>query len=133
MNKDIIILLLSHGKLAQEMYRTVKLIAGDVKDLYYFNFLKGMAFEELCKKVKDFVKEKKALDILIFTDLFGGSCFNVCSEVIKQKNVKVFSGVNLGLLLEAIFLRNSLDLEGLADTLYKKKDNTIVYVNKKIT
>ena len=130
--KTIIILILSHGRFAEELYNTARMITGEIKDVYYINFLKKMSFEGLCKKVKDFIKKKKKFDILIFTDLFGGSCFNACSEVIKHKNVRVFSGVNLGLLLESFFLRNSHDLEGLAEALCIKKNDTIVYVNKKI-
>lgn len=132
MNKDINILILCHGKLAQELYNTAKMIVGNIENVYYFNFLKDMSFEELGKKVKKFVEKRNDSDIMIFTDLFGGSCFNICSEIIEQKNIRIFSGINLGILLEAIFLRNSCDLEHLAEALFKKKNDTIVYVNKKI-
>jgi len=128
------ILILSHGRLAQEMVRTAGMIAGKTEEVYYFNFLKSMTYDDLCIKIGAFLKEKKNADTLVFTDLYGGSCFNACSSVIRRKNVRVFSGVNLGLLLEALFLRNSpdLDLEGLALALEKKKDTTIVYVNKEM-
>ena len=132
MNKDINILILCHGKLAQELYNTAKMIVGNIENVYYFDFLKTMPFEELGKKVEKFVEKRNDSDILIFTDMFGGSCFNICSKIIEQKNIRIFSGINLGLLLEAIFLRNSCDLEHLAEALCKKKNDTIVYVNKKI-
>ncbi len=130
MNKNIIILILSHGKLAQEIYNTAKMIVGNIKDIYYFNFLKSMSYQDLEKKVKNFVKKRNNSEILIFTDLFGGSCLNACSNIIKQNKIRIFSGINLGLLLEAIFLRNSYDLKNLAAALDEKKNNTIVYVNK---
>jgi len=133
MKKDIIILILSHGRLAEELYNTAKMLIGNVENIYFFNLLKNMSFKCLETKVKKFVREKYNSDILIFTDLFGGSCLNICSKIIKQKNIRVFSGINLGILLEAIFLRNSCDLNRLAETLDRKKNDTIVYVSKKVT
>ncbi len=130
--KDIYILILSHGKLAEEFYNTAKMIIGDIKDVYFFSISRNMSFANLEKKVKNFFTENKKKDIIIFTDLFGGSCLNVCSSYINRKNVEIFSGVNLGILLEAIFLRNSQSLDQLAKSLDDKKDSTMVYVNKEI-
>ena len=133
MCKKIKILILSHDKFGQELYNTAKMMVGEMEEIYYFNFLKTMSFEELESKVKDFIKKNKKSEILIFTDIFGGSCSNICTSILnKFNNVKIFSGVNLGLLLEAIFLRNSCNLEQLADILDKKKFDTIVYINKKL-
>ena len=130
MKKDIIILILSQGKLAQELYNTAEMIVGNIENVYYFNLLKNMSFQNLEKKVKDFVEKKNDSDILVFTDLLGGTCLNVCSNIIKQNNIRILSGINRGLLLEAIFSKNSCDLDSLVKILDKKKNNTMVFVNR---
>ncbi|MBU1075875.1 MAG: hypothetical protein KKH98_01190 [Spirochaetes bacterium] len=79
-----------------------------------------------------FVKKNKDHDIIIFTDLFGGSCFNICSSLVNKKNVRIISGLNLGVLLEAILLKNSNTLDEVVNALERKKNDTIIYVNKKL-
>lgn len=132
MNNPVTILLLSHGRLAEEMYNTVRLITSDLDHVYFINFLSGMSFDSLQKVVDDFIKEHKNEPLLIMVDLIGGSCYNVCSGLIKKRNVKIFTGFNLGFLLEAIFLRKQFKLERLAQELDKRKNKLLVYVNARI-
>ncbi len=129
---DILILILTHGRLAEEFYNTAKMISGNLKNVFYFTFPEKMAFETLENKVKNFVQEHKDNGIIIFIDLFGGSCFNTCASLVKKKNIKIFSGVNLGILLEAIILKSSRKLDEIADIIENKKNDTIVYINKKL-
>lgn len=130
--RDIIIIILSHGNLAQEFYNTAQMITGKIENVYYYNFLSNMSYEDLEKYLKKFINKSSKKDYLIFTDLFGGSCYNSCSSLLGKKNVRIFCGVNLGLLLEAILLRNSCDLDQLANTLKERKNNTLVYINEQI-
>ncbi len=132
MNNPATILLISHGRLAEEMYNTIRLITNEVEHIYFINFLSGMSFDTLKKVVDEFMEEHKKEPIVIMVDLMGGSCYNVCSGLIHKRNIKIFAGFNVGFLLEAIFLRKRFKLDRLVLELNKRKNNMLVYVNARI-
>lgn len=132
MKNEVIILLLSHGNLAEEMIKTVKIIAGKVEGLYFINFLPCMSFEQFKQALDVFIVKHDKKEILILVDLIGGSCYNACSDYVQRENIRIFAGANLVILLEAVFLRNVHDLEHLAVELEKRKSKMLVNVSSLI-
>ena len=58
--------------------------------------------------------------ILILADLLGGSPFNTSSMLrgkLIGKQVKVLAGVNMAMMVEAVFARGIMDLDALAQDL----------------
>ncbi|MDD5065938.1 MAG: PTS sugar transporter subunit IIA [bacterium] len=129
MKNETVILLLSHGGLAEEMVKTVKLIAGTVEDVHFINFKPCLSFDEFRKMLDEFMKKNGKRPVLVLVDLIGGSCYNACSDYIKEENVRLFAGFNLGFVLEAIFLRKAHALDKLAAELDKRREKLLVYVN----
>jgi len=48
------------------------------------------------------------------TDVLGGSATNICVELLKTDNIRVLTGVNLPMVMEAANHRNTTDVTALA-------------------
>lgn len=98
-------LIATHGKLAEGLKSSVRIIAGD----YYADQINTVtAFldaSDFTQDIRKFVDELSDEDQgIIFTDLYGGSV-NQNATLIKMesnKNVRVLTGTNLGMLMEVI-------------------------------
>lgn|SRR5699024_1000671 len=108
------ILLISHGLLAEGIIDSMKMLIGEVENVENITFSVDMGIEELQEEVKQYLSKTKDKNILIFTDLKGGTPFNVASILTHEKEeVKVFYGMNLPIVIEAVSLKDSLSFEEL--------------------
>ena len=95
------IILASHGGLSKGMKDSVSMIVGDLaKDIETYSLLPGENPEDFYQEV---LKEAKECEeqILILCDIKGGSVHTALSKLAVLDNVLVFSGMNMGLVLEA--------------------------------
>jgi PTS system mannose-specific IIA component len=121
------ILLLSHGSLAEEFKETLGLFMSN-NDYVYAIGLKDKGIEkfnhEVCDVVKKIYDEDKG--ILILTDLYGGSPFNMAINKIKPqyRNVEVLAGLNLPMLVEARLMEGNT-LKETVDSIIENKQNYI--------
>lgn len=107
------ILIVAHGKMAEGMYSSVKMLIGEAKNVDFVNFDKDMGQDELKEEL-----DKKIVDVssgnqyLILCDIKGGTPFNVaCRYSFKNADAAVFYGVNLPVFVEAIISREGKNLE----------------------
>lgn len=108
------IIIITHGCLAQTLLNTVENIIGKQTDVVAINFEVDESFESLKQKVSNTVRS--FVDgCIIFTDIFGGSPCNVCIEFLSDPKVRVITGVNIPMLLEAFNNRNCTDIKLLAN------------------
>ncbi|MEG1003518.1 PTS galactosamine/N-acetylgalactosamine transporter subunit IIA [Clostridium sp.] len=110
------VIITGHGSFATGMLSSLKLIAGDVENLSGVNFTEDDSTETLEEKLKSSINEMKCDEIIILSDLAGGSPFKVSamlSSTINDKKIKVISGTNLGMLLEVSLCRDGMDAEEL--------------------
>lgn len=111
-----------HGIFPTGILSSVKLIAGEQEKLIGVDFKEGQGSDILMENIKKAINDLNCEEILILTDLAGGSPFNVSviiSENIKDKKIKVISGINLSMLLEVSLLRSNLDLDELLEAAKK--------------
>lgn len=104
----------SHGGLSKGMKDSVSMIVGDLaKDVETYSLLPGQNpedfYQELYKDVKDSEEQ-----VLILCDIKGGSIHTALSKLAVLDNVMVFSGMNMGLALDAVMKSSGQNLE-LAD------------------
>lgn len=97
------ILVLTHGSLAQSLYDTLGM---------FFTSRQGVSTLSLGEDMSDFKERVKAellqtpaKEILVLTDLFGGTPFNTAAALLpemarKGKRMEVLTGVNLPMLME---------------------------------
>lgn len=97
------ILVTSHGKMAQGMMESVKMLIGEQDDLDYVTFEPEMGAEELDELYREKIKDVSSDNqYLILCDIKGGTPFNVVSRYsFKNDNVAVIYGMNLPILIEA--------------------------------
>jgi PTS system mannose-specific IIA component len=93
-------LILTHGRLADELLAAAEVIAGDLE-----------SFEALCLDWgdnQDTAREKvlaavARLDdeegVIILTDMYGGTPFNVAKELTEPGRIELVCGVNLPMVL----------------------------------
>lgn len=112
------ILVTGHGNFATGLTSALKLIAGEKYNLIGVDFKEGYSTEDLEEKIRIGFKELDSDEILVLSDLAGGSPFKVSatlSQIITNKNIKVLSGANLGMLIETALCREGMNLEELTE------------------
>jgi PTS system mannose-specific IIA component len=102
------IIVISHGNLAEELINTSRGIIGHYPDIEAVTFMPGESLSSLSKKLKDCVNRvNKGDGVVILTDLFGGSCSNVCGMLLDAPYpIEILTGINLPMLLTLIAYRH---------------------------
>lgn len=96
------VLILTHGRLAQSLCETAKLILGDTTGMAYLNLPEPLDISAYRKSIEDILEENKEEGVLILTDLLGGTPFITCSQIAKAHwdDMELITGANLPMLLE---------------------------------
>ena len=100
-----------HANFGSGMTSSVNLIAGEQEAYRYVDFLPTYGTEELTEEIAKAMDELKDCEgIIIFTDLMGGSPFNVAASLGHGKeNVRIVAGTNLPMLVEIVMSRKFMD------------------------
>ena len=111
------IIVAGHGNFPTGIMSAVSLIAGNPEHIKAVDFVKGMSSQELKQKLEEQMEALGTSEILVMTDLLGGTPFNVASGIKTEsgKSIKVLAGTNLAMAVEAIFSRELMGLEELAE------------------
>ena len=114
------IIITGHSNFATGIVSAVRLVAGEQKNLEVVDFYDTYSTEELRTKLIEALDRLDGCeDIIVFTDIVGGSPFKVSAEIAatSNKNIKIISGTNLGMLLENVMVRDmDTDFDELVDT-----------------
>jgi len=124
------ILIVTHGNLGKELLKSSELIIGPVENAESISFQQGDNFEELLGKVEEAVERLSVDDLIVFTDMYGGSPFNAVSRTMKANNFYDITGVNFPLFIDIAVNRDTYSLEELAEKIIKNGKKSIVCVNE---
>lgn len=122
------IILASHGGLSKGMKDSVSMIVGDLsKDVETYSLLPGENPEDFYQEVLNEAKESEEL-FLILCDIKGGSVHTALSKLAVLDNVMVFSGMNMGLVLDVVMrsMNGNLELADANDLIEAAKDGMTV-------
>ena len=99
------ILILSHCELTKELIKTAEVIAGKQENLFYINQdIKNENLASLQGKISEILKKiDSEKGTLVLTDMLGGTPCNASVLLTKNFNIEVLTGVNLPMLLSAVF------------------------------
>ncbi|MBF0543547.1 MAG: hypothetical protein HQM08_03895 [Candidatus Riflebacteria bacterium] len=102
------IVVITHGNFSLELLETVKLIMGEQKNVSSVTFSPRESIETLREKALIEINKFKDTGCLVLTDVIGGSATNICVDFIKMDQVRVVTGVNLPMVMEALQHREKL-------------------------
>ena len=125
------LLVTGHANFGSGITSSVNLIAGEQEDYQYVDFLPTYSTEDLTAEMtKALEKLNNCEGIIIFTDLMGGTPFNVAAQLGRGNDrIRVLGGTNLPMLVEIVMSRKFMDdLDGLADSVVETgKEQVIKY------
>ena len=127
-------IVVGHGGFANGITSSVKMIAGEPDYYIPLEFLEDESMEALPLKLQAAIDDllKETLGVLIFTDLVGGTPFKAAYTIAHGRDdLAVISGTNLGMLVEAHFMRqDDGDLQELAKSIVEKGKEQVIYMEK---
>ena len=92
------ILAIGHGRFAEGVKSAAQIIVGDLSEVTFMNtYVDDIDFHvELDKYFSN------NTNILVLTDLFGGSVNQAIMQYITKENIEIITGVNIPLVLEIL-------------------------------
>lgn len=109
------ILLVSHGDLSKSLIDSTEMLVGETDGLDYLIFDKNMGIDELKDSFIKYLYENEE-ELLIFTDIKGGTPFNVASILTNDMDkVHIFYGMNLPMIVEAALYKDEFSMDELVE------------------
>ena len=130
------LLVTGHANFGSGITSSVNLIAGEQEAYKYVDFLPTYSTEDLTGEITKALDELKDCEgVIIFTDLMGGTPFNVAAQLGHDKeNIRIVAGTNLPMLVEIVMSRKFMDdLEGLVESVLETgKEQVTKYEFKQV-
>lgn len=99
MSKELV--LISHGKMAEEVKKSAELIMGPQEHIHVVCLLPEEGPEDFEKKFQDTISGIPEEDLTVFADLMGGTPANTVSRLIMGgQNIHLIAGMNLAMVID---------------------------------
>lgn len=117
------ILICTHGNFGEGIIKSAEIITGPQENVLTLGLCQGDSIEKFTEKVtKSIILLDKGEGVLVFADLFGASPYNaaaISSKKVGDTKFRCIAGINFPMLLEAIIMRDSNDLDQLTSKALK--------------
>ncbi len=121
------LVLVTHGRLAEEFLSALEHIVGPQKNVGVVCIGPDDDMEERRQEIIDKVKAAQDGDgVVLLTDMFGGTPSNLAISVLEQGKVEVIAGINLPMLIKLASVR---DKESLKITVAQAQEAGRKYIN----
>jgi len=108
-------IIVSHGKLAEELLNALTIILGETVNIESISIGWYDDVEESKRKINESLKRVSQKNgVVIFTDMFGGTPSNLSFSFLKDNQVEIITGVNLPMLIKFASLQRSNNLREVA-------------------
>jgi len=108
-------IIVSHGKLAEELLNALTIILGEVVNMEAISIGWYDDVEESKRKINQSLKRVDQKNgVLIFTDMFGGTPSNLSFSFLRDDTIEIITGVNLPMLIKFVSLQRSNNLKDVA-------------------
>jgi PTS system N-acetylgalactosamine-specific IIA component len=125
------IIVTGHGLFATGLKSTIKLLAGEHKDIYFVDFAENDLDHDLKRRFEEIIHENPHSDILFFCDLLGGTPYKTAATLAFQNDsLEVVAGCNVGSLIEMLFMKENYDLSELAVQIISVSHNATGHFEK---
>lgn len=92
--------ILTHGGLAEELLQAARTIVGEMPRFHAVTLDWDDSFEEASRKTELALQRIDAEDeVLILTDMYGGTPYNVAAAIVEAGRLEVVTGVNLPMVV----------------------------------
>jgi fructoselysine and glucoselysine-specific PTS system IIA component len=126
-------LIATHGQFARGVKSSLDIIIGQTENLFlieaYVEENKGIESE--MDAILENIGERD--ELIIFTDLLGGSITNQVLRSTQSRNVHVVSGFNLALLIEVLMADADKPASEVIESAIANAREQMAYVNKLMT
>jgi mannose/fructose-specific phosphotransferase system component IIA len=126
-------LIATHGAFAKGIKSSLDIIIGDMDNVFLIQAYldENKPVEEELASVLETIKDTD--ELIIFTDLLGGSVNNIMLRNALRENVHIISGFNLPLLIEVLLGDTGSPVIEVIENAISNAKEQMVYVNKLIT
>jgi fructoselysine/glucoselysine PTS system EIIA component len=126
-------LIAAHGTLPEGIQSSLEIIMGSLENVFLIQAYVGenKSLKEEIESVLEHIANED--ELIVCTDLMGGSVTNQILQHALKENVFIISGFNLPLLLELLLADPSSPVLEVIETGINNARNQIVFVNKLIT
>ncbi|MBS4535584.1 PTS sugar transporter subunit IIA [Clostridium sp. D2Q-14] len=123
-------LLASHGSLSEGLLDSVEMILGKNHKISTISAYKKGDYD-LNEQLKSVISNiDKDDELIIISDIFGGSVNNECMKLLADDRVHLISGMNLSLVIELFTLDNDkISTSDLIKKALKDSKESILYCN----
>ncbi len=120
------ILIVTHGKLAQELVETTRIIVGkNVENIVPITVDWNDDMSDIQKTILSAIsKVDQGNGVLILTDMFGGTPSNISLSFLSDK-VEIITGVNLPMLIKIVNVGDRYTLKELAQMIHEQGKKSI--------
>jgi mannose/fructose-specific phosphotransferase system component IIA len=126
-------LIATHGAFAKGIKSSLDIIVGELDNVSLIQAYldESRSVEDELEEVLETVAQDQ--ELIIFTDLLGGSVNNIMLRNALRENVHIVSGFNLPLLIEVVLGDQDTPVIELIENAIGNAKEQMVYVNKLIT
>jgi PTS system mannose-specific IIA component len=120
-------LIVTHGNLAYELLNAARQIEADVSGMVAVPLEWNDTVDEAREKIaRGFSEIGPDRDVIIFTDMFGGTPSNISISFLEEGHVEVVTGVNLPMIVKfAMVKQEAKDVATLAHVISEKGSKAI--------
>ena len=105
-------IVVSHGKLAEELVNALSIILGEAPNIEAISIGWYDDVDESKKRINQSLKSvNQKSGVVIFTDMFGGTPSNLSYSFLKKEEVEIITGVNLPMLIKFVSLQRNNNLK----------------------
>ena len=106
------LVLVTHGRLAQELHSVVEHIVGPQSDFETVGISSGDDIDQKRDEIHQKLdKVNKGRGVILLTDMFGGTPSNIAISLLDMNHVEVLAGVNVPLLVKLVSIRHTASLQ----------------------
>ena len=124
------VILVSHGTFAQGLHSVLNMLAGKRDDVLSISLIDGMGGDRFDENVDELLNNiKKEDEIILLADIIGGSPLTTTINVLSRKglleNTVAFGGMNLPLALNAVLMKDSMEILEIKDLIISEARESI--------